>query len=51
MGKAFEFYALYNAKDWDGLLKLACESVVGGVKGDALFSEIKPILDKFTKGV
>ena len=48
MGKAFEFYMLYEAKNWEGLFKLACDSVFGMTRGDAVYNELKPILDKYT---
>jgi hypothetical protein len=47
MGKAFEFYALYASKDYEGLIKLSLESVFGSAKGDLAYSEISPILAKY----
>ena len=47
LGKAFEFYMLYENKDWHGLIKLVCESLVGGTKGDALYAEVLPIVGKY----
>ena len=47
MGKVFEFLSLYMAKDWEGMFKFTCESVFGMVRGDIVYAEIKPILDKY----
>ncbi len=49
MGKAFEFYSLYMAKDWEGLFKLTCESVFGMTRGDALYNEILPFIEAHQK--
>ena len=46
LGKAFDFYHLYVSKDWEGMFQLVCESVLGMTRGDALFNELKPLLDK-----
>lgn len=47
LGKAFEFYMLYEKKDFRGLLRLTCDSILGMAKGEQLFNELVVVLDKY----